>query len=230
MHRRVGGLFDRERAVVEAAVDEFVICVRDGRAQPEQIVPLLRSLLRDSELQLLLRLPGGRELDYVDVDGCEVQPHSGQQIALVSNAVELGVIVLGTSSARRERQARAAVTKARLPIEVVRLRIELRRGSPRPNRAAPASSRHDAERRRLERDLHDGAQQQILAVGMRLVRSRTGSQRMNRRPRSSGHRRQHAGGDRRRAAATGARDPTQSAPKTALLQPCAHSSWPARSR
>jgi signal transduction histidine kinase len=88
---------------------------------------------------------------------------------LLSNNFDVGMIVLGTPSSRRRRQAQDAALKARFPIEVERLRIELRRAledvrSSR-SRLLVAST---IEPRRLERDLHDGAQQQIVAVGMRL--------------------------------------------------------------
>jgi hypothetical protein len=54
----------------------------------------------------------------------------------------------------------------RLPIEVSRLRLELRRAleDARSSRARLALSTA-AERQRLARDLHDGAQQQIITVG-----------------------------------------------------------------
>jgi signal transduction histidine kinase len=169
LHEWVGRLLDRERTVILARIDDFVDQVRDGQAEPEQVVPLLRSALRDPDLQLLLRLPGAGNDAYADVEGHAARPHGPNRIALVSNEVELGTIVLGTSSERRLRQARAAALKARLPIEVARLRIGLRRAL---EEATSSRSRlldaTTAERRRLERDLHDGAQQQIVSVGMRL--------------------------------------------------------------
>jgi signal transduction histidine kinase len=59
--------------------------------------------------------------------------------------------------------------QARLPIEVSRLRLELSAAliDVRSSRARLSHATAE-ERRRLERDLHDGAQQQIVAAGMRL--------------------------------------------------------------
>jgi len=56
-----------------------------------------------------------------------------------------------------------------LPIEVSRLRIGLRRALTEvdESRRRLVSATID-ERRRLERDLHDGAQQQLVAIGMQL--------------------------------------------------------------
>jgi signal transduction histidine kinase len=62
-----------------------------------------------------------------------------------------------------------AASAARLPIEVSRLRLGLRRAvheiDDSRRRLVTAAVQ---ERRRLERDLHDGAQQQLVALGMQL--------------------------------------------------------------
>jgi signal transduction histidine kinase len=91
------------------------------------------------------------------------------QVALRTGDVPVGVLLLGTGSARRLRRAREVAVEARLPIEVSRLRLELRGAldDVRASRARLAEAGEE-ERRRLERDLHDGAQQQILAIGMQL--------------------------------------------------------------
>ena len=59
--------------------------------------------------------------------------------------------------------------EARLPIEVSRLRLELRGAldDARASRTRLAVA-GERERHRLERDLHDGAQQRLVAVGMQL--------------------------------------------------------------
>lgn len=125
-------------------------------------------LLDDPQLRVLLRLPGSAAL--VDLTGT---PHPGAvavgAIPLVASGSEVGVVQLGRTSARRLRRARLLVVEARLPIEVSRLQVELRHVL-QDARASQARLVHAAasERRRLERDLHDGAQQHILAVGMRL--------------------------------------------------------------
>jgi signal transduction histidine kinase len=87
----------------------------------------------------------------------------------MTGTAEVGVVVLGAPTARRIRRARDVALQARLPIEVSRLRIELRAAlqDAQSSRARLALATA-AERHRLARDLHDGAQQQIIAVGMRL--------------------------------------------------------------
>ena len=61
----------------------------------------------------------------------------------------------------------AAGSAARLALETVRLNAELRAqlSELRESRTRIVSA-GDAERRRLERDLHDGAQQRLLAIGL----------------------------------------------------------------
>jgi signal transduction histidine kinase len=166
-HRLVGRLLDRERTVMIATMQEFVRKVRDGQAQPEEVQDALRLSLGDPALLVLLRRPGAD--GYVDLSGTVVDAPPGEPIPLVARESEVGALVLGKSTARRRRRAREVAVEARLPIEVSRLRIELRRAldDAQSSRSRLVEAVAD-ERRRLERDLHDGAQQRILAVGMRL--------------------------------------------------------------
>ena len=170
LHRLVGRVVDRDRHVVAARVAAFVQAVRDGAREPEETEDVFRAVLGDPGLRLLLRLPGADD-SYVDPAGQTRPrpPSSGGVVPLRSGDTEVGLLVLGTPSARRLRRAREVAVAARLPIEVSRLRLSLRAAlddvrSSRERLVAAA----DAERRRLEHDLHDGAQQQIVSVGMRL--------------------------------------------------------------
>ncbi|MFB9180263.1 histidine kinase [Dactylosporangium sucinum] len=171
LHRRVHGaagrLLDRERTVMVASVRRFVGAVRDGRAQPEEVEAALRAGLGDPGLRVLLRLPGAD--GYVDLAGAPVAVPPEHLLPLAARDADVGALVLGRSTARRRRQARELAVEARLPIEVSRLRVELRQAlqDARTSRARLVEAVTE-ERQRLERDLHDGAQQRILAVGMRL--------------------------------------------------------------
>lgn len=164
----VGRLVDRDRYVVVERIRRFVSDVRDGTVEPERTEALLREVLVDPALRLLLHAPGGD--GSVDLAGQPARPTaSAAVVALRSGDIDVGVIVLGITSARRLRRAREAALLARLPIEVSRLRIELRMALRDAEASRERLVRATAdERRRLERDLHDGAQQQIVAVGMRL--------------------------------------------------------------
>ena len=157
IHRAIGRLVDPDRTVALARIRAFVRRVRDGEAEPEEIESVLRSALDDPGLRVLLRRPGA-ELAVPD-----------DAIPLQTGDSVVGALILGTTSARRVRRAREAAVEARLPIEVSRLRLELREAlaEVRSSRAR-LMDEVNAERQRLERDLHDGAQQRLIAIGMRL--------------------------------------------------------------
>jgi signal transduction histidine kinase len=166
---RVGRVVDRERTVMTVHVADFVVDVRDGRAEPEAVEEVLRAVLSDPGLRLFVRLPGSDPPAYLDLVGGPAPAPDEHAIRLRNNDTEVGVIVLGHPSARRVRQARDLAVQVRLPIELSRLRLELRLALTDVRAAQSRLMIAGAdERRRLERDLHDGAQQQILAVGMRL--------------------------------------------------------------
>lgn len=169
LHDQVGRVLDRDRTVRLAAVRRFVEQVRDGQAEPEAVEEVLRTALDDPGVRLLLHAPG-EGTGHLDLHGEPTEPDpAAPQVPLRTADSEVGVLLLGAGSARRLRRAREAALAARLPIEVSRLRLELRRAldDVRASRARLVLAGAQ-ERRRLERDLHDGAQQQIVAVGMRL--------------------------------------------------------------
>ena len=64
---------------------------------------------------------------------------------------------------------RRVVEAAGLAIEIARLRVELRRQLDEVDASrARIVAAGDAERRRIERDLHDGAQQRLVSIGLAL--------------------------------------------------------------
>ncbi|MFI5954778.1 histidine kinase [Cryptosporangium sp. NPDC051539] len=172
LHRRlaesIGRIVDRDRYVLTARLRAFVGEVRDGTTSPDRTEDVLRGVLGDPGLRLLLRRPGEGQA-YVDIAGSPADPPEEHTIPLRSGGADVGLLALGTASARRLRRAREAAVEARLPIEVVRLQLHLadalREVSASRQRLLTATAQ---ERRKLERDLHDGAQQRIVAVGMRL--------------------------------------------------------------
>jgi signal transduction histidine kinase len=168
LHAVMGRTFDRERTVTVAAVRRFVQQVRDGTAEPEEVERVLRQALGDDDLRVLLTAPGSGE--RVDLRGVPAPTiPAGTVVPLSAREAEVAVMVLHRTSRRRLRLARELAVEARLPIEVSRLRLQLRAAleDARASRARLVEAATE-ERRRLERDLHDGAQQRILAVGMRL--------------------------------------------------------------
>ncbi len=152
----IARVIDRDRHVAVVQVERFAAQVRGGQRQPEEVESALREAQGDAALRLMLADGEG----WVDLTGQAVDLPGG--VVLESGGDSVARLVLSRDSARARRRAAALVRAAWVPIEVSRLRLGLRRSQ---TRLAEASA---AERRRLERDLHDGAQQRIVATGMRL--------------------------------------------------------------
>ncbi|WP_020388530.1 sensor histidine kinase [Kribbella catacumbae] len=168
VHYAVGRVLDRDRTVLIEQIESFVEQVRDGSAEPEEIETVLRTATRDPELTLLLSDPAGTGL--VDLTGAARTPSPERiQVPLRTANADIGIILVNPGSMRRLRRVKLAASAARLPIEVSRLRIGLRRAltDVAESRRRLVSATID-ERQRLERDLHDGAQQQLVAIGMQL--------------------------------------------------------------
>ena len=118
---------------------------------------------------------------FVDEHGVEVRPaesEAGRAVTLIGPDEEpLAAIEHDERLLGQHRLLEAAGSAATLALENTRLQAELRaqlaevRGS--RTRIVTAA---DAERRRVERDLHDGAQQRLLALGfaLQLLRDRGG--------------------------------------------------------
>jgi signal transduction histidine kinase len=160
MHRYVSGavarIVDRDRFVAVAQVERFAADVRAGRRDPEEVEAVLREAHRDPGLRLAL----AEGDSWVDLSGEISTTTDGLVLAFGGDAVAR---ISSTYHAARARRRLAALSRAAaVPIEVCRLRLGLRASRTRLIEATVA------ERRRLERDLHDGAQQRLIATGMRL--------------------------------------------------------------
>jgi len=97
------------------------------------------------------------------------EPDSDQGVILVSNGRPLAAIV-HDAALRDEPQLKQAVAEyASMALENERLSSELKASlrEVRESRARILAAA-DSERRRIERDLHDGAQQRLVALGIRL--------------------------------------------------------------
>jgi signal transduction histidine kinase len=167
-------VLDRDRTVLLERIRTFVDQVQDGSAEPEAVEAVLRAAVRDPGLTLfLLDVETGGD---VDLTGAAAVPGDGVRIPLRTADAEIGMLVVTPGSARRVRRARLAASAARLPIEVSRLRLGLRRALTEVDESRRRLvTAVTEERRRLERDLHDGAQQQLVAIGMQLRAARSAS-------------------------------------------------------
>jgi signal transduction histidine kinase len=164
------------------AVAGLVIELSDAPA-PGRLREALASALDDPALALVYPLGHGRHVDerghvveLPDVDGRAVTPlvRGGQPVAVLVHRVELlddpGLIedVGAAAGLALDRERLQAETRAQLE--------QLRASRARTVEAG------DTNRRRLERDLHDGAQQRlvVLSFALRRLRAELGSDRAER--------------------------------------------------
>jgi signal transduction histidine kinase len=163
-----------------AAAGVADLVVELERTPPGAVRDALARTLGDSTLELALWLPERRS--YIDA--------SGRPFELPAPEADRAVTVLGPTDApvaalihdpvllERRRLLHAAGAAARLALENERLQAELRAqlAELRASRKRIVSA-GDEERRRLERDLHDGAQQRLLSLGLalQLARSKLGA-------------------------------------------------------
>ncbi|GGN79783.1 hypothetical protein GCM10010112_54770 [Actinoplanes lobatus] len=168
LRRRIQAPVDRRlypvRRAALAAVDRLRVDARDGRARPEQLAEVLRGALRDPALRVGYRLPGADELVGADGGPLGAVP-AADTVPVRLRGEEIGALVRGTTGSRE--LMRELADAIAFPVEVVRLRIDLARAlrDVESSRARLLQAAY-AERRRLERDLHDGAQQRLVSLGL----------------------------------------------------------------
>jgi signal transduction histidine kinase len=159
------------------------LIVEMGSIEPGEIRAALARKLGDPSLELGLWISG--EEKFVDENGVEVElpePDSGRAWTRIGSQSEpLAALVHDERLLGQGPLLEAAGSAARLALENARLQTELR-AQIRELRASRMRivTAADAERRRLERDLHDGAQQRLLAVGLalQLLRDNRGDPRL----------------------------------------------------
>jgi signal transduction histidine kinase len=160
-----------QRQLASAAVADLVIEV--GRMPaPERLRDALARALRDPWLELGFWLPDRR--CYVRADGRQLDPRdldAGRAATyLERNGRPLAVRVHDRALAEERNLMDAARAAAQLGLENERLQAQVRAQleEVRASRGRLLEVA-TAERQRLERDLHDGAQQRLVSVLMHLV-------------------------------------------------------------
>jgi signal transduction histidine kinase len=139
--------------------------------RPGDVGRTLARTLGDPTLELALWLPD-RSV-FVDETGAPVEIGTlpeGRALTPIGGACEpLAVLIHDERLVGQRRLLEAAGAAARLALENTRLQAELRAqlAELRASRKRIVAAA-DSERQRLERDLHDGAQQRLLALGLAL--------------------------------------------------------------
>jgi signal transduction histidine kinase len=128
--------FDRHRWDAAHRMDAFLERLREGVAEPEDVVPLLRTLVGDESIELTGRAP--------DVRHGALSAEQDSLLGLLLERGALAVEMVGLRAELREQLVEVEASRARI--------VEA----------------GDRERRRMERDLHDGAQQRLVSIGLSL--------------------------------------------------------------
>ena len=163
--------FDRDRSRAIAEVVRFVDAVREGAVMPEQVDVALRGALADQGVRVAYAVG--------DSDGATIWLNgAGERVSrpeepcyeLAPGGRPVAVIGFGPITEARSGHFRDLIREVYLPLELARARIEVRiaLAETEASRARLVRAGYE-ERRRLERDLHDGAQQRLVAVGMSLL-------------------------------------------------------------
>ncbi|HEX9598702.1 MAG TPA: histidine kinase [Gaiellaceae bacterium] len=164
--------FARPRYEGLRRVRSFVDDVRDGRREPEEIGTVLAAALRDPSAELLFRLPASDT--YANSAGhvvAEPPDREGALTPVEHRGQEIGLLRHRRDLLDRPDLLHSILDAASLAIEIARLRVEVRLQLVEvdESRARIVQAGYE-ERRRLERDLHDGAQQRLVTLGIVLRR------------------------------------------------------------
>ena len=142
---------------------------------PGELRQALAAALGDHGIEVLYPRAGSGEL--IDADGrIAAEPAPGRAVARITRRRRPLALVLHDRALLDEQELEPALgSAARLAVENEALRAELL-AQVRELRASRTRivAAGDAERRRLERNLHDGAQQQLLALSYDLRLARAG--------------------------------------------------------
>ena len=179
VQRLVDRRFNRARYEGLRRVDSHLADLRAGRAMPEETGAVLAEALDDPSLELLYWLPGSDH--HVDAHGRVVSLSSNgvrDLTPVMRGELRLGAVLHDPLLSTRPDVTESVINAAGLAIEIGRLRAEVRHrlAEVEESRARIVTAGYE-ERRRLERDLHDGAQQRLVSIGLaiRHVQSRLGA-------------------------------------------------------
>jgi signal transduction histidine kinase len=145
-----------------------LVHVLGGSSEPEVLTESLRTAARDPDLRL--GYWAGSRQTYVDATGhptAKVQPRAGEQVTTVARRGEPVAVIVHSRRLDGQRLGRALGPALRLALENEQLRAAALAELDELSRSrARVVERGEVERRRLERNLHDGAQQRVVSLAL----------------------------------------------------------------
>lgn len=169
---RVNRRFAKDRYRGVRHVQRFELEVREGRRAPEEIGDVLVEALHDPSATILFWAPESRA--YADAAGEVVTrlPEDARARTEIEREGSRAALLLHDPALLEHPTLLDGVLAAAgLSIEIARLRVEVRLqlAEVAASRVRIVEAGYE-ERRRLERDLHDGAQQRLVSLGVGLRR------------------------------------------------------------
>jgi signal transduction histidine kinase len=164
-----------------SAVGDLVVELGRRAAPAEHLDAALARVLGDPTIRVLYRLPSASgDTVYVDATGQSTQlptVGTGQTVTTVDQGGEPVAALVHDASLNDEPELlEATVAAARLAIDNARLQAEVRAQLAEVQASRARILRAgDVERQRIERNLHDGAQQRLLALSFALRLAETRS-------------------------------------------------------
>lgn len=146
-----------------------------SKPDPADVTTALRRALRDPTLELRFWIPATKS--YVDEAGQPVTDQNAQRLIVPiddPSAGRIGVVVADPQLARHQHLVDAAVGASGLALRNAKLQAELRAQLDQLQASRRRITEAGvAERRRIERDLHDGLQQRLLALTLTVAELRS---------------------------------------------------------
>jgi signal transduction histidine kinase len=162
--------FSRSRYEATRRIARFQEDLRIGRVHPEAIETLLQDLVTDPTLELRFFPPDSTLCVNSAGEPVPEDPADARTRTLIErDGVPLAVVLHATPPAENPGALAPLLEAGGLAIEIARLRVALRRqlGEVEASRARIVAAGY-AERRKIERDLHDGAQQRLVSIGLEM--------------------------------------------------------------
>ena len=148
-------------------MSRFLDDLRAGRAEPEDVECVLRRALGVDDLEVRLALPDGSTVDLAGTPVADDFAGTRGELADPPCRTVLGTVVApdSPSAARWSPRCWSRVAGSRDRPPSCRARRQLDEVEASRARIVAAA---DDERRRMERDLHDGVQQRLVSIGLAL--------------------------------------------------------------
>ena len=149
-----------------SSVGDLVVKLSGGLA-PERLQPALAQVLHDPSLEVAYWLPAQEW--FADLEGRRLElptDDSERAVSLLGDpSSPIAALVYDSSLVHEGQLVDAAAAAVRMALENARLQVQLRAQleEVRQSRARLVEAA-DSERQRVERDLHDGAQQQLVTL------------------------------------------------------------------